>query len=45
VRRAFLDLDLDHDGFISVEDIMKYFGTDNELNFNDLKKLLVEKDT
>jgi Ca2+-binding EF-hand superfamily protein len=45
VRRAFLDLDLDHDGFISVEDIMKYFRTDNELNFNDLKKLLVEKDT
>jgi Ca2+-binding EF-hand superfamily protein len=40
VRKAFLDLDLDHDGFISVEDLMKYFGADNELNFNDLKKLL-----
>jgi Ca2+-binding EF-hand superfamily protein len=40
-----LDLDLDHDGYISVEDIMKYFGAENELNFNDLTKLMTEKDS
>ena len=45
VRKAFLDLDLDHDGYISVEDIMKYFGTENEINFTDLTKLLQEKDS
>ncbi len=40
VRKAFLDLDMDHDGYISVEDIVKYFGAENELNFTDLTKLL-----
>jgi hypothetical protein len=40
VRKAFLDLDTDHDGFVSVEDIIRYFGTDNEISFQDLKKLL-----
>lgn len=44
VRKAFLELDLDHDGFISMEDIMKYYGTDNEINFKDLKKLMQDKD-
>lgn len=33
VRKAFLDLDTDHDGFISVEDIIRYFGTENEFSF------------
>lgn len=45
VRKAFLDLDMDHDGFISVEDILKYFGIDKEFNFNDLKKLIIDKDS
>lgn len=45
VRKAFLDLDMDHDGYISVEDIMKYFGNVNELNINDLKKLIKDKDS
>jgi Ca2+-binding EF-hand superfamily protein len=45
VRRAFLDLDMDHDGYISVEDLMKYYGADNELKFNDLKKLMRDKDS
>ena len=30
VRKAFLDLDNDHDGFITVEDLIRYFGDDNE---------------
>ena len=45
VRKAFLDLDMDHDGYISVEDIMKSFGLLNELNINDLKKLIKDKDS
>ena len=45
VRKAFLELDIDHDGFISVEDILRYFGIDTEFNFNDLKKLFIDKDS
>ena len=30
VRKAFLDLDADHDGFITVEDIIRHFGTDQD---------------
>lgn len=26
VRKAFLDLDSDHDGYVTVEDVIKYFG-------------------
>ena len=37
-------LDGDYDGFITVEDILKYLGNDKELNFNDLKKLMIDKD-
>lgn len=40
VKKAFLDLDMDRDGYISTEDIMKYFGTSTELSIVDLKKLL-----
>jgi Ca2+-binding EF-hand superfamily protein len=36
---------MDHDGYISVEDLMKYYGADNELKFNDLKKLMRDKDS
>ena len=46
VRKAFLGLDTDYDGFITVEDILRYFGQDsNEFNYNDLKKLITEKDS
>jgi Ca2+-binding EF-hand superfamily protein len=47
VRRAFLDLDLDHDGFITGEDILRYFGAskNKEIDYNDLMKLILEKDS
>ena len=43
VKKAFLDLDMDRDGYISVEDIMKYFGTQTELSIVDLKKILSDR--
>ncbi len=44
VRKAFLDLDTDYDGFISVDDIVRYFGTDTDFSYKDLKKLMKERD-
>jgi uncharacterized protein YneF (UPF0154 family) len=44
VRKAFLALDTDYDGYITVEDILKYFGNEPDLNYNDLKKLMIDKD-
>jgi hypothetical protein len=56
VRKAFLGLDTDYDGFITVEDILRNFGDQTTgqnkdkirgsgINFNDLKKLIMEKDS
>jgi Ca2+-binding EF-hand superfamily protein len=45
VRKAFLSLDTDYDGFITVEDILKYFGNETDLNYTDLKKLITDKDS
>lgn len=52
VRKAFLGLDTDYDGYITVEDILRNFGShggssggEMDLNFNDLKKLIKEKDS
>jgi Ca2+-binding EF-hand superfamily protein len=42
VRKAFLALDADHDGYITVEDFLRGF-EGNDLNFNDLKKLIESK--
>lgn len=45
VRKAFLALDSDFDGFITVEDILLYFGTDTDLNYYELTKLMTDKDS
>lgn len=45
VRKAFLELDSDRDGFITIEDILKHFGNERDLMFNDMKKLMVDKDS
>jgi len=47
VKKAFLDLDADYDGFIAAEDIIRYFGgnENSELSYQDLKALMQEKDT
>lgn len=45
VRKAFLALDTDYDGYITVEDILKYFGNETDLNYNDLLKLMIDHDT
>lgn len=44
VRKAFLSLDCDYDGYITVEEILKVIGQTTELNYNDLKKLIIDKD-
>lgn len=45
VRKAFLDLDIDYDGYIKPEDIARYFSNEsNRIDFNDLKKLMMHKD-
>lgn len=45
VRKAFLDLDSDYDGFVTVDDILRFFGSeDKELDFRDLTKLILDKD-
>ena len=43
VRKAFLDLDLDRDGYIEPVDIIRYFGDDDPIDILDLNKLMQEK--
>ena len=43
VRKAFLQLDGDHDGYITLEDILKYFGNDTDFHYQDLAKLINSK--
>jgi Ca2+-binding EF-hand superfamily protein len=46
VRKAFLDLDSDYDGFVTVEDILRLCGGDSkDIDFNDIKKLINDKDS
>ncbi len=45
VRKAFLALDTDFDGYITLEDILRHFGSDKNLIYEDLKKLIVDKDS
>ena len=42
VRVAFLALDSDHDGFITVEDFLRTFGN-TDFSYNDLRKLIESK--
>jgi Ca2+-binding EF-hand superfamily protein len=45
VRKAFLDLDLDYDGYVTVDDILRVLGEEGRrLDFNDLTKLILDKD-
>ena len=45
MRKAFLALDTDYDGYITVENVLRYLGNDRDLNLTDLKKLFKEKDS
>jgi hypothetical protein len=45
VRKAFLALDSDYDGYITVEDILRHFGHEKGVDYNDLKKLIMDKDS
>ena len=40
VKKAFLDLDSDHDGFITAEDFVRYFRTEADFPFQDMQHLL-----
>lgn len=46
IRKAFLDIDMDYDGFITAEDIARQFGKDNQkLDFRDLRTLIRNRDS
>lgn len=46
VRKAFLDMDKDYDGFINSEDIATYFGKgDKKLDYRDLRMLIKNRDS
>lgn len=40
VRKAFLQLDSDHDGYVTIEDFLRIFGDNKGFNFIDFKKLI-----
>ena len=43
MRKAFLELDSDRDGYIEAADIVRYFGDEDSIDLIDLKKLMREK--
>ena len=45
VRKAFLLLDQDYDGFVDVEDMLRFLGNDVGIDYDDLKKLITDKDS
>jgi Ca2+-binding EF-hand superfamily protein len=45
VRKAFLAMDSDRDGFLDVENFLAYFCNEKGINFDDLKKLITDKDS
>ena len=45
VRTAFLSLDDHHKGYLTIEDILKYLDGNIEVQYDDLKKLIKDKDT
>jgi Ca2+-binding EF-hand superfamily protein len=46
IRKAFLDIDMDYDGFITAEDIARQFTKDNQkLDFRDLRTLIKNRDS
>jgi hypothetical protein len=46
VRKAFLLMDSDHDGLVTVEDFMRVFGGEaDQHTANDLRKLLIDQDS
>lgn len=45
VRQAFLALDTDYDGYITLEDILRHFDKGHNFNGEDLKKLITDKDS
>jgi len=45
VRQAFLALDTDYDGYVTLEDILRHFDKGHNFNGEDLKKLITDKDS
>lgn len=45
MRKAFLALDSDYDGFVTTEDMLRFFGNDASIDYDDLKKLITDKDS
>jgi Ca2+-binding EF-hand superfamily protein len=46
VRKAFLALDSDYDGFITIEDLLRYIGEGSkDFSYKDLQKVIMDKDS
>ena len=43
VRKAFLDLDSNKDGFVEVSDFLRYFGDHVDIDPVDMQKLIQDK--
>ena len=37
-------LDTDHDGYVTIEDFLKFFANEPDIDYGDLKKLMMAKD-